>query len=215
MSRLRDPRWCYQHNFPGNDVSPCQLVDAAARFAEQVNPGLQLLAELTGAADIERCAEKAMLNSCALAAASIIPGGRALRASITAKRSINLLGTRGDHVIYRLLKKDAEGVWSPNYVGIARADRLAARLKRHSEGIGPLKGYRKDFDRHVVIAQGLSENKAKAIETYLIENYAPKFTPGGLLHYNDRRSINPVNQPDLYSQAHRYATLWANIVGLR
>lgn len=80
--------------------------------------------------------------------------------------------------------------------------------------MGPFKRYKKDFDSHVVIAQGLSENKAKAIETYLTENYAPKFIKGGLLHHSDRRSISPVNQPDLYSQAHRYATLWAEIVGL-
>jgi hypothetical protein len=145
--------------------------------------------------------------------ASFPAAGRFEQASPQSGR-FNLLGTGGDHVVYLLMKKDAEGFWSPNYVGIAGAGQLATRLTRHSEGIGPFKRHKKDFDSHVIIAQGLSENKAKAIETYLTENYAPQFTKGGLLHYNDRRSISPVNQPDLYSQAHRYATLWAEIVGL-
>ncbi|HEY5986926.1 MAG TPA: GIY-YIG nuclease family protein, partial [Streptosporangiaceae bacterium] len=140
------------------------------------------------------------------AAISILPSGKALKAGVTAKRAISLLGRRGNHVVY-LLVKDG----SPVYVGIT--DDLKATLIRH-RGVGPLKRLAKDFDNYVVIASGLSENKAKAIETWMIERFAPRFTPGGLLGYNQRRSINPVNQPDLYAQAHRYASLWAKIVGL-
>jgi RHS repeat-associated protein len=89
---LRDPRWCYEHSV-GN-VSACQLVDAAGTVADQATPYLELVAELTGVADIERCAEKAVLSSCALAAASIVPigkGGKALEEGVAAARASRAL----------------------------------------------------------------------------------------------------------------------------
>jgi RHS repeat-associated protein len=100
--------WCVRH--PIGNQSMCQLVDAGGQVAERANRYLGPAADLlTG--DLERCAEKAILTSCALAAAGFIPVGKGARGAELALQAVKEARVGGKALMLgRLVWGDSHGL---------------------------------------------------------------------------------------------------------